>query len=152
MAYITDTFNHYIKEDIFHTETIKVLQYCDRIFYFNSNPFKYHGCYRSPARRDVLYKARKKWYELGGTKDNFIPFGKYCLREWEKTHPDEVAKEKLSEGKKRAEINRRIHKVISIGVRHGFYLMWGGVKKHPEFWEIYRMEDCSLIGYIRCDW
>ncbi len=110
---------------------------------------RYYGCYRSPDRGIVLSKAKEQWLEAGNPRNMFIRHGRTVLREWEKTHSEEIEREEVSKKRWRAKRRNTFDEIKRIGQKHHLYIVWRG-RNNPEIWDIYKMTNIEHVGFISC--
>lgn len=110
---------------------------------------RYYGCYRCPDRGIVLSKAKEQWLEAGNPRNMFIRHGRAVLREWEKTHPEEIEQEELAKKRWRAKRRNTFDEIKRVGQQHHLFLIWRGFD-NPETWDIYKMTNLEHVGFISC--
>ena len=136
-------------KNFFGLDTDRVVDLCNDIF-IGSTWGRYHDCYRSPDRDIALRQAKENWLEAGASKSTFIRHWGSAIQEWEEAHPEEVQQEELSKKRWRAKRRNTFDEIRCLGKRHHIFRVWKG-HDDPGSWEIRRMTDNNLIGYISCD-
>lgn len=123
-----DTMKVMDPAELFGKDSKRLLAACDATFKNWLRPFD--CCYRSPSR-PYLNAIRKDC--TGDVAKTY----KAAIAEWEESHPEEAAKERLSRKDWEAQRDKQFRIIYGIARRHGLYLEWHGPSCGDQ-WTVYR--------------